>query len=74
MKTKIYYGACVATDYYELDETGNMIMPNTPSYEGDGEDMGFYIVEVWSDDTHLAFVKRFETFSDAKNYADEFGE
>lgn len=68
MKTRILYGDCVAVDYYELDDKGNMVTPDEPTYGSDGD--GFYLVEVWSDDTHHYADKQFETFNEAKEYAD----
>lgn len=72
MKTRILYGDCVAVDYYELDNNGEMITPNKPTCEGTHD--GFYLVEAWYDKHHLAFTKQFGMFSEAKEYADSLEE
>lgn len=66
MKTRILFGDCVAVDYYELDDNGEMITPNKPTFEGTHD--GFYLVEEWYDEHHLAFTRQFETFNEAKEY------
>lgn len=68
MKTNILFGDCVAVDFYELDDNGNY-KSDEPKYTSNGD--GFYIVEVWTDEYHCAFTKIFETFVEAKAYANE---
>ena len=72
MKTRILYGDCVAVDYYELDDNGEMITPNKPTCEGTHD--GFYLVEAWYNENHLAFTEQFGMFHEAKEYADSLEE
>lgn len=72
MKTRILFGDVVSVDYYELDDKGVAITPDSTLYVGDGD--GFYMVEGWTDEYHCEFSKMFETFSEAKEYADSLKE
>ena len=66
-----YYYVEPTVDIYDLDDSGNMITPNCPKWNG--TDDSYYRVEIWQDETHLNYTKRFEDFADAKAYAEEMG-